>query len=82
MAWGRLFVVVEVVIPEEFLAGGDVAQGKDPDAPFDLVDLAVRVAGMIQVRSQAFSVDNGSSGVMRGPSYSTTRVPLRIGVVA
>jgi len=59
MAGGGVVVVVEVVVPEEFFSGGDVADGEDPDAAFDLVDLAVGIAGMIQVGAQALAVDYG-----------------------
>ena len=59
VAGGGLFVVVEVVVPDEFFAGGDVAQGEEPDAAFDLIDLAVGIAGVIQVGAQALAVDHG-----------------------
>src|SRR5579864_753218 len=59
VARGRVFVVVEVVVPDEFFAGGNGAQGKDPDPAFDLVHFAVGIAGMIQVGAQTLAVDYG-----------------------
>ena len=31
MARRRIVIVVEAVVPEQFLAGSNVAQGEDPD---------------------------------------------------
>src|ERR1700694_1166082 len=58
-AGGRVIVVVEVVVPDEFFAGGDVADGEDPDAAFNFVDLAGGIARMIQGSAQAVAVDHG-----------------------
>ena len=61
MAWRGLFVVVEVVVPDEFFPGNDIPHGKDPYAALDLVDLTIGIARVIQVRTQAVSVDHGLS---------------------
>src|ERR1035441_3203262 len=42
-----VFVVVEVIVPDQFLTGRNVADGEEPDAPLDLVDFAVGIAGVI-----------------------------------
>ena len=59
MAGRRVFVVVEIVVPDEFFTGGDVAQGEEPNASLDLVDFAVRIARMVEIRAEAFAVDHG-----------------------
>ena len=59
MARRRIVIVVEAVVPEQFLAGSNVAQGEDPDPALDFVDFAIGVAGMVQVSGHAFSVDDG-----------------------
>lgn len=58
MAGRRFLIVIKVVVPNEFFAGGDVAQGKEPDASLDLVDFAVRIAGMVEVSAESFAVDH------------------------
>ena len=58
MARGWLFVVVKVVVPDQFFPGGNVAHGEEPDAAFDLIDLAVGIAGVVQVSAEAFTIDN------------------------
>jgi hypothetical protein len=59
MAWGGIFIIVEVVIPNQLFPGGDVAHGKDPDPAFDLVDLTVRIAGVIEIGAKAVAIDYG-----------------------
>ena len=61
MAGSGILVVVKVVIPDQFFAGGDVAEGEDPDAALDLVYLAIGFAGVIQVGAQAMTVNDGFS---------------------
>src|SRR6266852_2798910 len=61
VAGGRFFVVIEVVVPDQLFAGSDVAQDKDPDPALDLIDFAVGIAGVIQERAQAFSVNDSFS---------------------
>src|SRR5579863_1244093 len=58
MAGGWVFIVVEVVIPEQLLSGGDVAEGIDPRAVFYFINLTVRVAGMIQIGAEALAIDH------------------------
>lgn len=59
MAGRGFLVIVEVVIPNEFFTGGNVAERKNPDAAFDLIHLAVWIAGVIEIRAEAFTVDDG-----------------------
>jgi hypothetical protein len=63
VAGRRIIVVVQVVIPKQFFAGGDVADGKNPHPVLDLIHFAVGIAGMIQVGAHAFTVDDGLSVV-------------------
>jgi hypothetical protein len=58
MAGGGVFVVVEVVVPNQLFAGSDVADGEEPDAAFDLVYFAVRITGVIQESAEAFAIDD------------------------
>jgi len=59
VARGGSLVIVKVVIPHEFLARGDVTDREEPDPALDLVDLAVRIAGMIEVSAEPMAVDDG-----------------------
>ena len=63
MARRGIVVVVQVVIPDKFLTGSDVADRKEPDASLDLVDFAVGIARMIQVSAHTLPVDHGLSVV-------------------
>src|SRR5439155_3077740 len=54
-----LIVVIQVVVPDQFFSRGNVADGEKPDAAFDLVDFAIGVAGMVQVGTEALSIDHG-----------------------
>jgi len=59
VAGSGLLVVVKVVIPHELLARGDVTEREKPDPALDLVDLAIRIAGMIEVSAEPMAVDDG-----------------------
>ena len=59
MARGGSLVIVKVVIPYEFLTRGDVTQREEPDPALYLIDLAVRITGMIEVSAQPVAVDDG-----------------------
>ena len=59
MAGGGIFVVVEVVVPDQLFAGSDVADGEEPNAAFDLVYFAVGITGVIQKSAESFAVNNG-----------------------
>jgi len=58
MAGRGIVIVVEVVVPQQFFSGGDVADGKNPHSGLDLVDLAVGIAGMVQVGPKPFAIDD------------------------
>jgi hypothetical protein len=59
VARSGVVVVVEVVVPDQFLTGGNVTDGEEPDAALDLVDFAVGIAGMVQIGAQTVAVDYG-----------------------
>jgi hypothetical protein len=59
MARGGIFVVVEVIVPNQLFSWGDIAERKNPNVSFDFVDFAVGIAGVIQKRAQAFAVYDG-----------------------
>jgi hypothetical protein len=61
MAGGGILVVVEVVVPNQLFAGGNVTDGEEPDAALDFIDLAVGVAGMIQIGAKALTIDDSLS---------------------
>ena len=61
MARGGVFVVVEVIVPNQLLSSGNIADSKNPDTSFDLVDFAIGIAGVIQKCAEAFTVDDGLS---------------------
>jgi hypothetical protein len=58
MARRGIFVVIEIVVPKQFLPRGNVAQGENPYPVFDLIDLAVRIAGVIKISGDALAVDD------------------------
>src|SRR5579859_3490697 len=58
VAGGWVFVIVKVVVPNQFFAGGDVADREKPGAALDLVDFAVGIAGMVQKGAEPFPVDH------------------------
>jgi len=57
-ARGGSFVIVEVVVPDKLFAGRDVAQGKQPDPAFDLIHLAIGIAGVVQICAQALAINH------------------------
>jgi hypothetical protein len=59
VAGSGIVVVVEVIVPDEFFADCDVAQGEEPDSALDLVNLAVGFTGMVEIRTEAFAIDYG-----------------------
>ena len=58
MTRGGIVIIVEVVVPDQFLARCDVTESEKPHPPFDLIDLAVGVARMIQVRTNPVAIDD------------------------
>src|SRR6185437_14352867 len=50
--------VVEVVVVGEFFAGGDVANGFNPDATSNFVGFAIRVAGVVEEHGHSVAVDD------------------------
>src|ERR1700722_859613 len=75
VAGRRIVIVVKVVIPQQFFSRSDVAQGENPGAVLDLIDLAVGIAGMVQVSAHAFTVDNGF------PIFQTIKIGARRAIV-
>jgi hypothetical protein len=55
----RVVVVVEVIVPDKFFSRCDVTDGEEPDAPLDLVDFAVGIAGVIQIGAESVAVNHG-----------------------
>lgn len=58
VAWGLFFAaVVEAVVVAKFLAGGNVADGHNPDSVIGFLGLAIGIAGMVDEHGDAVTID-------------------------
>lgn len=58
MARRGFLVVIEVVIPEKLFGRSNITQSENPRPASHLVNLAVWIAGVIQISGEALAVDD------------------------